>query len=216
MSSETYAQGDCIDAARAGQTGQKIRSLMTDQKNRAADGLQRLAGRVRTTATTPSDAAGQLAGYRNGAAAGLESMATYVRAADVPTVLRDARRLARRPEVLAAGAFLTGLLVARFLRVPTRRVDQPWRAAADRWREALQKGALVASAAAAQAASSAADTLRQTAESRGFSPETVVERVASSRLGKQLAIVGDHLMRANVMAATLLKNAKEAAAPRLT
>ena len=166
MSSETYAQGEHIDSARAGQTTQKIRTLMTDQKNRAADGLQRFAGRVRTTATTPSDAASQLAGYRNGAAAGLDSMATYVRAADVPTVLRDAGRLARRPEVLAVGAFVTGLLVARFLRVPTRRVDQPWRAAADRWREALQKGA----------------------------------QVTGSRLGKQLALVGDHLLRANVKA----------------
>jgi hypothetical protein len=198
MSSETYAQGDYIDSA--GQTRQKIRSLMTDQKNRAADGLQHLAGRVRPTATTPSDAAGQFVGYRHGAAAGLDSMATYVRAADLPTVLRDAGRLARRPEVLAAGAFLTGLLVARFLRVPTRRVDQSWRAAADRWRDALQKGAQVASVAAAQAASSAADTLRHTAESRSFSPETVVEKVTGSRLGKQLAIVGDHLMRASAKA----------------
>jgi len=198
MSSETYAQGDYIDSA--GQTRQKISSLMTDQKNRAADGLQRLAGRVRPTAITASDAAGQFVGYRHGAAAGLDSMATYVRAADLPTVLRDAGRLARRPEVLAAGAFLTGLLVARFLRVPTRRVDQSWRAAADRWRDALQKGAQVASVAAAQAASSAADTLRQTAESRSFSPETVVEKVTGSRLGKQLAIVGDRLMRANAKA----------------
>src|SRR5262252_4243138 len=164
MSSETYAHGDDIDSAKAGQTRQKIHSLMTDQKNRAADGLQRLACRVRPTDTTPSDAAG---------------------------------RLARRPEVLAAGAFLTGLLVARFLRVPTRRVDQSWRAAADRWREAVQKGAQVASAAAAQAASSAADTLRQTAESRSLRPETVVEKVTGARLGKQLAVFGDHLMRAN-------------------
>jgi hypothetical protein len=196
MSSETYGQVEHIDSARADQTRQKIRSLMTDQKNRAADGLQRLARRVRTTAITQSDAAGPLAGYRNGAAAGLDSMATYVRAADGPTVLRDAGQLARRPEVLACGAFLTGLLVARFLRVPTRRVDQPWRAAADRWREALQRGAQAASVAAAQAASSAADTLRQTAESRSFSPETVVEKLTGSRLGKQLAIVGDRLMRA--------------------
>lgn len=195
MSSETYAQGDYIDSARAGQTRQKIQGLMTDQKNRAADGLQRLAGRVRPTDTTPSDATGQFVGYRHGVAAGLDSMATYVRAADLPTVLRDAGRLARRPEVLAAGAFLTGLLVARFLSVPTRRVDRSWWAAADRWRDALQKGAQVASVAAAQAASSAADTLRQTAESRSFSPETVVEKVTGSRLGKQLAMVGDHLMR---------------------
>jgi hypothetical protein len=203
MSSETYAQGDYIDSAKAGQTRQKIHSLMTDQKNRAADGLERLACRVRPTDTTPSDAAGQFVGYRHGAAAGLDSMATYVRAADLPTMLRDAGRLARRPEVLAAGAFLTGLLVARFLMVPTRRVDQSWRAAADRWREAVQKGAQVASAAAAQAASSAADTLRQTADSRSFNPETVVEKVTGSRLGKQLAVFGDHLMRANAKASRL-------------
>jgi hypothetical protein len=200
MNGDTDVQGQLIQPTRGGQAKQLARRLMTDQKNRAADGLQHLAGRVRPTATTPSDAGGQFVGYRHGAAAGLDSMATYVRAADLPTVLRDAGRLARRPEVLAAGAFLTGLLVARFLRVPTRRVDQSWRAAADRWRDALQKGAQVASVAAAQAASSAADTLRHTAESRSFSPETVVEKVTGSRLGKQLAIVGDHLMRANAKA----------------
>jgi hypothetical protein len=42
--------------------------------------------------------------------------------------------------------------------------------------------------------------LRQTAESRSFSPETVVEKVTGSRLGRQLAMVGDHLMRASAKA----------------
>ena len=186
MSGETYAQGDFIDATRTGQARQKIGRLMTDQKNRAADGLQRLACRVRTTAIAQSDAAAQLARYRNGAAAGMDSMATYMRAADLETMLRDAGQFARRPEVMVVGAFLTGLLVARALGAPGRRAPEPWRAAAGRWRGALQKGALVAS--------SAADTLRQTAESRGFNPEAVMEKVTASRLGKQLAIVGDRIM----------------------
>ena len=202
MSSEMYAQDEFIDVTRTGQARQTIGRLMTEQKNRAADGLQRLAYRVRTPAIAPSEAAGQLARYRNGAAAGLDSMATYVRTAEFPAVLRDAGQFARRPEVLVVGAFLTGFLVARFVRSPRRVVvDESWRAAAGRWRGALQKGAQIASAAAAQAASSAADTLRQTAESRSLNPATVVEIVSGSRLGKPLAVVGDRLLGGTLKAA---------------
>ena len=143
-------------------------------QDRAADGLHRLACLVRSEPSTQSDAASQIAHYRNGAAARLDSMATYVRGADLPTALRDAGQLARRrPEVLVVGGFLTGFLVARFLGPSRRRADNPWRSAASRWHEALQKGA--------QVVSSAADTLKETAASQGFSPETVVDLQQAKR-----------------------------------
>jgi hypothetical protein len=193
MNGDMDVQGHLIQPTRAGQARQLARRLMTDQKNRAADGVHRLACRVRSNAITQGDAGGQIAHYRNDAAARLDSMATYMRGADVPTLLRDAGQFARRrPEVLVVGAFLTGLLVARFLREPRRGVNDPWRTAAGRWHEALQKGA--------QVVSSAAETLKERAESRGLSPETLVEKVAGSRLGKHLAIVGDRIIEGSMKA----------------
>src|SRR5262244_2327993 len=155
MNGDTYTQGHFI-------------------RHRAADGLERLASRVRSMPDAQSPTAGQIARYRNGVAARLDSVATYVREADLPTVLRDAGQFARRrPEVLVVGAFLTGFLVARFLGPSRRRAHGPWRSAAGRWREALQKGA--------QVVASAADTLKETAASQGFSPETVVDLQQAKR-----------------------------------
>src|SRR4030095_11105915 len=109
-------------------------------------------------------------------------MATYVRGADFPTILRDAGELARRrPEVLLGSTIVTGLLVARFLKASKRGAAEPWSSAAGRWHEALQKSA--------QVVSSAADTLKKGAEARGLSPEAVVEKDTGPPLGKHIAIV---------------------------
>ena len=163
-------------------------------QDRAADGLQRLACLVRSDSAGQSDAANQIAHYRNVAAARLDSMAIYMRETDWPTMMRDAGEFARRrPEVLVVGGFLAGFLVARYLGPSRRRQISPWRSTAGRWHEALQKGA--------QVVSSAADTLRETAESQGLSPGTVVEKV-----GKHLALVGDRIIGGSMKATTLLKN----------
>jgi hemerythrin superfamily protein len=188
--------------------GQKASRLMTQQKNRAADGLQRLAGVVRNTALTQNDFGGQTGNYRNRAAARMDSMATYMRGADFPTMLRDARRFARRPEVVLVGTVVTGLLVARFVKVRRRRATAPWRLAAGRWNDALQKGAQVVSAAA--------DALREGAEARGLRPEAVVDSVTGSRLAKHIALIGDRIMGGNMKATTLLKNDHSAVKKLLT
>lgn len=159
-----------------------VSRLMTEQKNRAAEGLHRLACIVRTRATQNN---GEIGPYRNRAAARLDSMATYVRGADFPTMLRDAGQLARRrPEVVIGGTIVTGLLVAGFLRVSKRSAAEPW-SAAGRWVDALQKSA--------QVVSSAADTLRKDLGARGWSPEAVVEKVSGSQLGKSIASVSDRV-----------------------
>ena len=161
-----------------------VSRLMTEQKNRAAEGLHRLACVVRTTATQ-YQVGGEIGSYRNQAAARLDSMATYVRGADFPTMLRDAGRFARRrPEVLIGGTIVTGLIVAGLLKVSKRGAAEPW-SAAGRWVEALQKSA--------QAVSSAADTLKKDVEARGLSPEAVLEKVSGSQLGKSIAIVSDRV-----------------------
>jgi len=189
-------------------SGQKVSRLMTQQKNRAADGLHRLAGVVRNTALTQNDLGGQIGDYRNRAAAGMDSMATYMRRADFPTMLRDAGRLARRPEVVLVGTVVTGLLVARFVKVRRRPAPARWRLAAGRWNDALQAGAQVVSAAA--------DALREGAEARGLRPEGVVDKVTDSRLAKHIAFIGDRIMGGNMNATTLLKNDHSAVKKLLT
>ena len=177
-------------AKLAGQAGQQISRLMTEQKNRAADGLHRLACALRDT--TPNleqhNVDGPTTTYTNRAAGQLESMSTYVRGADFPTMLRDAGQFARRrPEVLLAGTMLTGLLVASVLKASKRGAAEPWTSATDRWRAALQKGT--------HAVSAAADTLKQGAEARGLSSEAVADKVTGSRLGKQVATASNRLWR---------------------
>jgi hypothetical protein len=150
MSGDREAQGNFTKA----KDGHTVSRLMTEQKNRAAECLHRLAGVVRNTALTQNDVGGQIGNYSNRAAARLDSMATYVRGADFPTILRDASQFARRrPEVLLGGTIATGLLVAYFLKVSKRGAAEPWSSAAGRWHEALQKSA--------QVVSSVADTLKR-------------------------------------------------------
>jgi len=159
LASEVIAQ----TAKLAGQAGQQVNRLMTAQKNRAATGLHRLACALRDTTENreQNDVGGHIATYTDRAAARIESMSTYVRGTDFPTMLRDAGQFARRrPEVLLAGTILTGLLVASLLKATRRGAAEPWTSATGRWYAALQKGT--------QAASAAADTLKQGAEARGL------------------------------------------------
>ena len=173
-------------ATLASQAGQQLSRVVTEGKNRAATGLHHLAGVLRDT--TPNlgqnDAGVRIATYRNRAAARIDSMSTYMRDADVSTMLGDAGRFVRRPEVLLAGTALTGLLVARLLKASRHPAPQPWTSAA-RWRETLQKGTQVVSAAA--------DTVKQGAKARGLDPEALVEKVAGARRGKHVA--GSRLWR---------------------
>ena len=128
MSGDREAQGDFTNT-KAGHT---VSRLMTEQKNRAAESLRRLACIVRNTTLTADDVGGQIGNYRNRTAGRLDSMATYVRGADFPTILRDAGQFARRPEVLLGGTIVTGLLVARFLKTSKRGAAEPWSSAARR------------------------------------------------------------------------------------
>jgi len=162
------------------QTRQQLSRVMNEGKNRAADGLHHLAGVLRDT--TPNlgqnDAGVRIATYRNRAAARIDAMSTYMRDAEVSTMIGDAGRFARRPEVLLAGTVLTGLFVARLLKASRHPAPQPW-TSAGRWRETLQKGT--------QAVSTAADTVKHGAKARGLNPEALVEKVTGARLGKRVA-----------------------------
>ena len=115
MASEAKEQA----AEVAGQATQHISTLMTDQKRRAADRLADFAGALREAAQKlGSDDLGNRVGhYARRAAGQLDSLSSYVRTAEVQSFVSDAGQFARRrPEIFIGGAFLTGLLAARFLR----------------------------------------------------------------------------------------------------
>lgn len=189
------------------QVGRHVGRLMTEQKNRVANGLHRVADALRDKARSleqQSDVGGQIAHYTNRAAVRLDTMATYMDGTDPSTMLRDAGRFARRPEVLAVGTIVAGLLVARALRASRREAPKPWRAAAGRWDNALQKGAQVMSSAT----DTLTDTLRKGAGARGLSSLSS-KTLPGPRIDKYIGIIGDRLVDRvvgeDMKATTLLK-----------
>jgi vacuolar-type H+-ATPase subunit H len=112
----------------AGQAKQHTSTLMTEQKHRAADRLGNFAGALREAAQKlGSDDLGSRAGYYARRAAGqLDSLSSYVRTAELHSFVSDAGQLARRrPEIFIGGAFLTGLLAARFLKASSSQPKMP-------------------------------------------------------------------------------------------
>jgi len=115
LASEASAQ----TAELAGRATQQVNTLMTDQKKRAAERLGTLAGALREAARKlgNDELGGRVGQYAQRAADQVDSMSRYVRTAEVQSFVRDAGQFARRrPEVFIGGAFLTGLLAARFLK----------------------------------------------------------------------------------------------------
>jgi hypothetical protein len=146
-------------------SGSSVNKLMAAQKNRAANGLHRLACALTDTTQNheQNDRGSQIATNAEWDASRIESMSTYLRETEIPTILRDAGQFARRrPEVLLAGTILTGLVMGlvmeRLLKSSRRGPAVPWAPATGRWHAALQKGT--------QAVSAAADTLKQGAEAQ--------------------------------------------------
>jgi hypothetical protein len=108
----------------AGRAQHQVSTLMTDQKNRAAQRLDTLAGALRDVADRLGrDEVGRGVGhYAQRAAAQVDSMSSYLRGAELEAVMRDTGQFARRrPEVFIGGAFLAGLLTARFLKASSGR-----------------------------------------------------------------------------------------------
>ena len=200
------------------QVGRHVGRLLTEQKNRVANRLHRVADVLRDKARDlgqENDVGGQIAHYTNRAAVRMDSIATYMDGTDLSTMLRDAGRFARRPEVLVVGTIVTGLLVAHVLKV-RREARKPWWSMPRRWDHALPKGARAMSSATLQKGahvmSSATDTLTDTL-GRGSGVRDLSflssKTFPGSGLGKYLAIVGDrlgdHVAGGSMKATTLLK-----------
>lgn len=101
----------------AGRAREQANRLVEDRKGQAVSSLDSLSGVLR-------DSAGRLRGeqsffgdYAEGAAERVDRLARYLRESDPERFLRDAEDFARRrPEVFVGGMFVTGLLLARFLK----------------------------------------------------------------------------------------------------
>jgi len=100
--------------------GAKSRAVgaVEDKKTTAAQSLGTVAEALREAAHKLDDGeAGPLGSYAESAAAQVEKVARYIRERDLASFTRDAETFARRhPEVFLGGAFLAGIMAARFLK----------------------------------------------------------------------------------------------------
>lgn len=97
---------------------QQVGDLAGRQKDEAAESLGSLAGALRDTADRLKGEDQALFGrYAGLVAEQAEELAGYVRRQDVGALVRDLETFARRhPDVFLGGAFLAGVMAARFLK----------------------------------------------------------------------------------------------------
>ncbi len=102
----------------AGQARDQVGTQLSGQKDRVAEGLGGVAQALRQTGQQmrDQDQLG-LTGYVDRAASQVESFSSYLRENDMGRVVDDVERFARRePALFLGGAFVLGLLGARFLK----------------------------------------------------------------------------------------------------
>jgi len=95
---------------------------LTNQKNRATDGLGSVAEAVRQTTQQLRDTRHDtLADYASQAADQIERLSQRLREREIGEMLDDVQRLARsQPALFIGGAFALGLIAARFLKSSSR------------------------------------------------------------------------------------------------
>lgn len=104
-------------------------SQLSNQKERATDGLGNLAHAVRQSAQPLRDShQDTIAQYVDKAADEIERLSSQLREKDLSELVDDAQRFARRqPAVFIGSAFAVGLFAARFLKSSNDRQDGSWR-----------------------------------------------------------------------------------------
>ena len=97
---------------------QRATSAIDDKKGNAAQSLGTVAEALREAANKLGEGeAGPLGTYAESAAEQVDKIARYLREKDLQSLSRDAQTFARRhPEVFLGGAFLAGIMAARFLK----------------------------------------------------------------------------------------------------
>ena len=112
--------GEVVDQAK-----QQATSQLSSQKDRAVDSLGTVADALRQTSKhlRESDQQG-IAQYADKAAERVEQFSGQLRGKDVQEIVRDVERYARQqPALFLGGAFVLGLLGARFLKSTAQRED---------------------------------------------------------------------------------------------
>jgi hypothetical protein len=112
--------GQVVDQAKEQATSQ-----LSTQKDRAADSLGTVADALRQSGKHLRDNDQQgFAGYADKAAERVEQFSGQLRGKDVQEIVRDVERYARQqPAVFLGGAFVLGLLGARFLKSTAQREE---------------------------------------------------------------------------------------------
>jgi hypothetical protein len=105
-----------------GQARERATAELTEQKNRAVDGIGSLTQAVRQSTQQLRDQDHDtLAQYVERAASQIDRLAQQLRDKDVNDLFMDVQRLARRqPAVFIGSAFALGLIGARFLKSSSR------------------------------------------------------------------------------------------------
>jgi hypothetical protein len=112
--------GQVVDQAK-----QQATSQITSRKDQAVDSLGTVAQALRHTGDhLRQNDQGAIAQYADKAAERVEQFTGQLRGKDVQTIVRDVERYARQqPAAFLGGAFVLGLLGARFLKSTARRED---------------------------------------------------------------------------------------------
>ena len=127
-SESTYGSGGG-NARHNGGLVDKVRETaaaqLTNQKNRATDGLGSVAQAVRQSTQQLRDQRHEtIAGYVEQAAGQIDKLSQRLRDKDVTELMNDVQRLARRqPAAFIGGAFALGLVGARFLKSSSAEQD---------------------------------------------------------------------------------------------
>lgn len=107
---------------RAVETGEQLRSegeaYLQQHKARAADEVSHVSAAIRSAAERLRDEDDtSIAGWAETLADQIDGVSDYVRDADLGEVMRDVQGFARRrPELVAGGLFVAGLVLARVLK----------------------------------------------------------------------------------------------------
>lgn len=123
------ARGEARGMAK--EAGRHVRNLVEERKDRTADQLGGFSGSLRDAARKLEDGGGgatALGGYAKTAADQVDRVSQYLRDRDLESFVRDAETFARKhPDVFLGGAFVGGLILARFLKASDRRQadDEP-------------------------------------------------------------------------------------------
>ena len=106
-------------ADAAGRAGERVASGLDSGKDRAADELCRVADALRQTGNQLRDdnGGGAIQGYIGSAATQVDRLSSYVRSTSMREMVNSVEQFARQqPTLFVGGAFMLGLIGARFLK----------------------------------------------------------------------------------------------------